>query len=221
LSLNLSQAKTRITYLKKDKSKFLGFEIWQPAGTLMGTKKDLNPDGKIDRSRVNTKLRGAVSTVPRIRITFSMRKILTSLVNKGMARFKGGKFFPTSYKPALCYELANIVNYLKSVFRGLSNYYAFCDNWFDAKTLYDYYGKYCTAMTLAHKTKSKTTKIFKKYGEDLTLTSENGMVIAIYGKSKAVSFQKQRFNRQEHVQGKDVDILLKSNLKIAKVHMIK
>jgi len=128
LSLNLSSAKTRITYLKKNKSKFLGFEIWQPAGALMSSKKDLNPDGKIDKSRVNTKLRGAIRTVPRIRITFSMRKVLTSLVNKSLARFKGGKFFPTSYKPALCYELANIVNYLKSVFRGLSNYYAFCDN---------------------------------------------------------------------------------------------
>lgn len=29
LNLNLSQVKTSITYLKKDKAKFLGFEIWQ------------------------------------------------------------------------------------------------------------------------------------------------------------------------------------------------
>lgn len=94
----------------------------------MGTKKDLNPDGSLGIARVGTKFRGAVKTVPRIRITFSMTRILRSLVDKGLARFKNGEFFPTSYKPVLCYELGNIVNYLKSVFRGLSNYYMFCDN---------------------------------------------------------------------------------------------
>lgn len=67
-------------------------------------------------------------SVPRIRITFSMRKVLGSLVDKGLARFKQGKFFPTSYKPALQYGLYNIVNYLKAVFRGLCNYYGFSDN---------------------------------------------------------------------------------------------
>ena len=128
LALNLSQAKTRITYLKKEKTKFLGFEIWQPKGELMGTKSDLSPDGKLDKKRVNAKYRGAVKTVPRIRITFSMNEVLTKLVAKGLARMKNGKYFPTSFKPALCYEPANIVNYLKLVFRGFSNYYSFCDN---------------------------------------------------------------------------------------------
>jgi group II intron reverse transcriptase/maturase len=221
LALNLSSAKTRITYLKKDKVKFLGFEIWQPAGSLLGTKKDLNPDGSLGIARVGTKFRGAVKTVPRIRITFSMTRILRSLVDKGLARFKNGEFFPTSYKPVLCYELGNIVNYLKSVFRGLSNYYVFCDNWYDTKSLYDYFGRYCVAMTLAHKTKSKVPKIFKKYGWELTLKSENDKVIASYGKFKSVTFRKQRFTRQSSIQGKDVDILLKSNLKIAKMHMIR
>jgi len=221
LALNLSPAKTSITYLKKDKAKFLGFEIWQPKDSLIGTKKDLNPDGKTDKLREHTKLRGIVKTVPRIRITFSMRKVLTSLVDKGIARFKDGNFFPSSYKAALCYDTANIINYLKAVFRGLSNYYGFCDNWYDAKTIYDYYGKYCTAMTLAHKTKSKTPKIFKKYGPDLTMKSESGHAIAQYGNSSLKNFTKQRFNRREYIQGKDVNALLLSNLKVAKMHMIK
>lgn len=221
LALNLSQAKTSIVFLKKKKVKFLGFEIWQPNGEMMGVKKDLNPDGKLDKKREGTKYRGVVKTVPRIRITFSMNKVLTSLVDKGLARLKRGKFFPTSFKPALCYDLANIINYLKSVFRGLSNYYAFCDNWYDAKTIYNYFGKYCTAATLAHKTKSKIPKIFKKYGSDLTLKSENNTVIAHYGKSVIEAFQKQRFNRMELTQGKDVNELLKANIKIAKMHMVR
>jgi hypothetical protein len=57
-----------------------------------------------------------------------MRKVLTGLVDNGLARFKQGKFFPTSYKPVLQYDIVNIINYLKSVFRGLHNYYGFSDN---------------------------------------------------------------------------------------------
>jgi hypothetical protein len=46
LGLNLSNEKTHITYLKKDKAKFLGFKIWQPATRLPSSKKDVNPLGK-------------------------------------------------------------------------------------------------------------------------------------------------------------------------------
>ena len=76
-------------------------------------------------------------------------------------------------------------------------------------------------MTLAHKTKSKTPKIFKKYGQALTLKAENGLVIANYGQSTLESFKKQRWNRKKHIQGRDVGELLKSNLRIAKMHMIR
>jgi hypothetical protein len=219
LSLDLSAGKTKITFLKKDKAEFLGFQIWQ-TDNKMGVKKDLSPCGKLDPSKSDLKFRGGISTVPRIRITFSMREVLTSLVDKGLARFKNGLFFPTSYKSILCYDVANIIMYLKALFRGLTNYYCFCDNSYDASSLYNYYGKYCVAMTIAHKTKSTTSKIFKKFGDDLTFKSESGKVVASYEKLVIPSFKKQRFNRIDQIQGKDIKQLLSSNLRIAKMHMI-
>jgi hypothetical protein len=47
-----------------------------------------------------------------------MNPILSGLVDKGLLRHKGGKFFPTSYNTVLQYDIANIVKYISSVFRG-------------------------------------------------------------------------------------------------------
>lgn len=93
-----------------------------------------------------------------------MSSVLVKLVDKGLVRYKAGKLFPTSYKTTLQYNISNIIIYLKSVFRVLANYYGYCHNWYDAKTLYNYFGKFCVAMTLASKTKYKVPKIFAKCG---------------------------------------------------------
>jgi len=121
-------AKTKITFLKKQKAKFLGFEIWQSKYGLISSKRDVNPLGKLDKVYVKSKYRGAILAKPRIRITFSMRNVLNSLVDKGLVRFKNGKYFPTSYKSILQYDVANIVSYLRQVFIGIANYYSFSDN---------------------------------------------------------------------------------------------
>jgi hypothetical protein len=117
-----------ITYLKKDKAKFLGFEIWQSSSRTSFSKKNVNPLGKIDIIKINSKYRAATFNISRLRITFSMKSILSKLVDKGFLSYKGGKFFPTSYKAALQYNIVNIINYIRSVFRGLSNYYGFAHN---------------------------------------------------------------------------------------------
>jgi retron-type reverse transcriptase len=182
LDLQLSTVKTKITYLKKDKAEFLGFQLWQTNHLLDGTKKDINPLGIRDRSNMDTKYRGAVAAIPRLRVTFSMSKVLRELVDKQLIRYKNGKFFPTSYKPALSYDIANIVVYIRQIFLGLANYYSFSDNWYDAKTLYNYYGLFCTAMTIAHKTKSKVPKVFKKYGSTLEIKNSNNKVVAKFPK---------------------------------------
>jgi hypothetical protein len=97
--LNLSKEKTKITYLKKDKAKFLGFELWQSPSRISSFKKDVNPKGILDREGKDLKYRAATLQVPRLRITFSMNSVLVKLVDKGLVRYKAGKFFPTSHKP--------------------------------------------------------------------------------------------------------------------------
>jgi hypothetical protein len=221
LDLDLSEKKSHIIYLKKDKVNFLGFQIWQSPEKILSKKSDVNPYGKKDRVKMNSKLRGACMQIPRTRITFSMNDVLRKLVDKGLVRYKAGKFFPTSYKSVLQYDIANIVLYNKSVFRGLANYYGFAHNWYDAKTLYNYFGRYCTAMTIAHKTKSKITKVFKKYGSELTITDSNNKVIASFGVLSNANFKKNV--RQSYVSFShttDIEQLLLANLKVAKQHLI-
>lgn len=128
LSLNLSKEKIKITYLKKDKAKFLGFELWQSTSRILSVKKDVKPKGIMDREGKNLKYRAATMHVPRLRITFSMNSVLVKLVDKGLVRYKDDKFFPISYKAALQYDVSNIITYLKAVFRGLANYYGYCHN---------------------------------------------------------------------------------------------
>jgi group II intron reverse transcriptase/maturase len=221
LDLDLSEEKSHITDLKKSKADFLGFQIWQSPGKILSKKSDVNPYGKIDRVKMNSKFRGASMQIPRTRITFSMDEVLRKLVDKGLVRYKAGKFFPTSYKSALQYDIANIVLYIKSVFRGLANYYGFAHNWYDAKTLYNYFGRYCTAMTIAHKTKSKVPKVFKKYGSELTITDSNNKVIASFGVLSNANFKKNVSQSYVSFSGvKDIEQLLLVNLKVAKQHLI-
>lgn len=220
LDLDLSEEKTKITYLKKHKAEFLGFQLWQSPSKLLSSKKDINPIGKIDRGKMDSKIRGAVMQVPRLRITFSMDMVLRKLVAKGFLRFKAGKFFPTSFKPALQYDIANIVNYLKVVFRGIVNYYGFAHNWYDAKSIYNYFGRYCAAMTIAHKTKSEVPKVFKKYGNELRITDGDNKIIAKFDVLTNSDFKK-KINKSSYYFPPDVDQLLMENLKIAKQHLIK
>ena len=222
LDLDLSDDKSKITFLKKEKANFLGFQIWQSPSKIPSQKSDVNPYGKLDRVKMNSKFRGATMQIPRIRITFSMNNVLRKLVDKGLVRYKAGEFFPTSYKPALQYELANIVAYLKAVFLGLANYYGFAHNWYDAKTLYNYFGLFCTAMTIAHKTKSKVPKVFKKYGSELAIKDGNNKILSFFGSLSNSRFKKNVSNSYyKSATITDIEQLLMVNLKIAKSHFIK
>jgi len=74
-------------------------------------------------------------------------------------------------------------------------------------------------MTLAHKSKSKTSKIFKKYGKNLNIT-RNGKTIASFKLLTNSSFKK--VNNFKDVKGSsDVTQLILRNLKLAKLSVLK
>jgi hypothetical protein len=77
-------------------------------------------------------------------------------------------------------------------------------------------------MTIAHKTKSKITKVFKKYGESLLIRDGDNNITASFGTLTNSSF-KQNVNdyKLEFHGATDVEQLLLANLKIAKQHLIK
>ena len=190
LGLGLFDEKFQITFLKKEKVNFIGFQIWQSPSKLVPKKSEGNSFGKLDRVKISSKFRGVVMQIPRTRVTFCMNSVLNKLVDKGLVRYKAGKFFPTSFKSVLQFDIANIVLYNKKFFRVLTSYYGFAHNWYDAKTLYNYYGLFCTAMTIAHKTKSTVPKVFKKYGSELSIRDNSNKIIASYGFLSNSKFKK-------------------------------
>jgi len=189
--LDLSIDKTYIVNLKKKKVKFLGFDIWQTPFNIIFSKKEVNPLKSIDQIKIiSTTFRGVACQAPRVRITFAMQSVLNELVNKGLICYKNGKFYPTSYKGGLFYTIPDIVAYISAVFLGLSIYYGSTHNWYDARSLYNYFGVYCAAMTIAHKTKTKISKVFKKYSIGLLITDENNKKIAEFGSLPRVEFKR-------------------------------
>mgnify|MGYP002259866197 CR=1 FL=1 len=221
LSFTLSTTKTKIIHLRRKKANFIGFNIWQ-SPCLLTSKKDINPLGRIDK-KYNSKYRGAVKSRLRIRITFPVSKVLFELRSKGFVKINNnGKFIPTSFKPALSFEIPNIIKFIHSVFIGIANYYSFSDNWYDAKSLVNYYGKFCAAMTIGHKTKMNISKVFKKYGDSLVIKSDNKKVLASWQPYNIENFNSKRFrkNLSSINPERDIHSLIIKNLRIGKVKQI-
>jgi len=167
LNLILCSKKLSITFFKK-KTDFLGFQIQQ-----CFCKFDTNFYKKTNKN--------AVVQIPRIKITFSLHNVLRKLVNKNFVCYKAGNFFPTSCKLLLQYNVSDIVHYNSAVFRNLINYYNFAQNWYDTKIIYNYFGRFSTAMTIAQKTKSKITSVFKKYGLKLVIRNIHNKIVTSFG----------------------------------------
>lgn len=222
LALALFVAKIRITHLRRHKIQFLGFEIWQ-SSSLITTKMDINPLGKIDKKK-NVKFRGAVKSRPRIKITFSMKKVLLGLKDHGIVRLtSNNKFIPISYKPILSFKITDIVLFLRNVFINIVSYYSCCDNWYNVKSLINYYGKYCAAMTIAHKTKIKLTKVFKKYGNYLKIYSDQNKILAHWPKYDSRIFLERCFRKDLITTSleRNVNILILKNLHIRRIKRVK
>jgi len=191
LDLNFPEEKFYTKYLKKSKANFLGFQICQSSKKILSKEFDVNSYAKINQVKMNAKSRKAFMQIPRTQITFNVNEVLCKLVEKGFVCFKAGKFFPTSYKPVLQYDIASIVLYIKTIFCSLANYYRLAYNWYEVKTLFNYFGRYCAAMTIAHKTKSKITKVFKKYSSKLIITNGSNKVIVSFGVLSNANFKKK------------------------------
>jgi hypothetical protein len=153
-----------------------------------------------------------------------MDMVLRQLVDNGIARFtKDGKFRPTSYKSALSIPIPNIVRYLRSVFVGVAEYYKISDNWYDCKSIVNYFGKYCAAMTIGHKTKSRIGSIFKKYGDTLRVTDSDNKVIAQWTTWDSIPLTiRVKTKQKSETPGifKDVTTLITSNLKLGRQSLI-
>lgn len=219
LGLVLAEEKIKITYLKKKKANFLGFQISQFSDSLSPSKKDNNFTEKLNRTKINLKLKLPLLRTSRLRITFSMDKTLKKLANKNMVRFKHGKYVPTSYTLMLHFQITNIVYAIRMFFRRISEYYRCADNGSSVKSLYNYFGRYIVAMIIAHKIKSKIPKVFKKYGDDVCIIDNKDNPLVEFGSLIDTKFKK-KFFKKLILTPSGVDRLLADGLKWVKTPMV-
>lgn len=159
LNQNLHPIKTKITNLRKGKSMFLGYEIFLPENRPITTYK-----GK----GVQTIRRGQ----PMLRFDIPVSKVIQRYAERGYLKMLPNGCRPISKGSYSVMEDHVIVSHYRSVWLGLYNYYTGCTN--RGRLQYIHYLLHMScAMTLAHRHRKSSSKIFQKHGKTLTLKIPN------------------------------------------------
>ena len=95
---------------------------------------------------------------------------------------KKNKMKVETKKSVLLNEDYRIILLFSSIAKGILNYFSCCDNFSKVKSIISYFVRLSLAATLMQKHKmSSTHKVFKKYGEDISVAHP-------YKKNQIVSF---------------------------------
>lgn len=153
LELELSWEKTHIKAAKTESSKFLGVNI------RIG---DLNQKVIRVTEKGHTHQKRTTGWQPKM--TAPVEEIIEKLHKKGICEKDG---FPRSKRGWVCWDDVQIIQQFNAINRGILNYYSFVDNYANLGRI-QYILQYSAAKTLAHKHKTKMTKIFGSRGKNLT-----------------------------------------------------
>lgn len=151
LKLKLSPQKTKITNLKIDSAKFIGFSL----KTYLKRRLTKNEYGEL------TKRAGW-----NIVIGVDHKRALEKLQYKG---FCNEKFKPVAKRSWSTLEPEEILKRYNYLSRGIANYYFPVIDRLSPLTRLLYITKFSCLSTFAKKYKSKITKITQKYGDPLTI----------------------------------------------------
>jgi group II intron reverse transcriptase/maturase len=202
IGLNLNMEKTRITHLRKKKSRFLGIDFFvRPT-----TDKHFKPTKTIKKGKTTIKQRFA----PRLIYHAPIKELLIKLTKFGFAkRNKLGEFIPTGKSNCVPMTHAQILNYYNSKIRGILNYYSCCHNRIRLWSIIRFL-RYSCALSLAKKFKLKTlAKTFKKFGPDLTFVNDKDKVFKIFRpKNLKILSEDERFNTSHEL---DINKLLRQS----------
>lgn len=157
LQQKLNPNKTKITDLRHGKASFLGYEIYLPASRPIS--KMISPGIAPRRRRQN----------PMLRFDVPVMKIAERLILRGyVRRLEENRLRPISMAKYSTLEDHVIVGHFKSVYQGLANYYSGCTN-LSRLQYFHYLLHMSCAMTLAHRHRCSSAKIFQKHGKQLTI----------------------------------------------------
>lgn len=160
LKLRLSEEKTKITNLKRDKVFFLGTEIYRSRHQKYHAFKK--------RLRRSTK---------RLRINAPLRHIRGKLKHAGFIR--GNLPHPKFVWMSL--EHDKIIAMYNAVYRGFINYYSFSTNRSRLVSFVHFFLKFSCAKLLAAKFSTGVPKTFRRFGKDLAGPNDRGFAKAEYG----------------------------------------
>jgi len=136
-------------------------------------------------------------STPRLRFQVPVDKVLKRLNERGYITYLNNKVRPVSKRSYTPLEDEVIVNHFKSVWTGLLNFYSGTTNWSHLQYIHYLLHMSC-AMTLAHRHRSSSNKIFKKHGKRLEIMDKTGDTVKViayfpYRTSWKVSDQKWQY----------------------------
>ena len=157
LKLTLSEEKTCITNARTQEAFFLGTTLKIGNGGKAKVKQMTNWTGKTFKRRTT-----GWETVMKAPLS----RLVKRLSDRGFCT-KEGEPIPKSGWAFL--DAEQIVSLYSSVNRGIQNYYRFADNWGQLNRV-QYILQYSLAKTLARKYQISMTKIFKRFGKQMTIS---------------------------------------------------
>jgi len=156
LKQELDPDQTKIINLRAGKVSFLGYDIFLPRNSKFINYKKQDGKQTIRRSP------------PMLRFHIPVDLILKRLQERGYVATVNNKIRPISNGSYTVLEDEVIVQHFHSVWLGLLNFYSGTTNWSHLQYIHYLLHMSC-AMTLAHRHRSSSKKIFKKHGKELKI----------------------------------------------------
>lgn len=153
LDLELSLEKSKITHAGKDKTHFLGYDIYSPT-----PKEAFFAKGKVKKRASHVK----------IYIDAPYHKIKERLIEEKFIKIKKNKWFINSITHWINYNHAEILYRYNWVIRGYLNYYSHVNNLYIFHKFINFVLRHSCALTLGRKLKLRSRKkVFRKFGGKL------------------------------------------------------
>lgn len=206
LKLELSPEKTLISHAKDGDSEFLSFRIMVGSGVRRTMVK---PKGQ------RAAVRRTTGWLPRVDVP--THKVVARLQQAGYCKTVRGKtFFPCSKKQFVALEDHEIVMRFNSVWRGIYNYYAICDNAHKLSWVM-YLLQYSCLMTLSHKHRRRVPATIRKVGVYPKIAYK-----LADGEIKEVTFWRPpQWKRDVVISDRidDIDVLLAKSYRLTRTHL--
>jgi hypothetical protein len=191
LKLTLNQEKTKVTHITRDRVYFLGTEI-----KATDSRYACSLRSKYVR---NWKAFIRLPSTGSIKMYAPIKKLVEKLKDKGFAKevqvpanvgyrisnifikkpikqtVNKARLVPCGNTRLIMLTEVQLLEKYEAVLRGFLNYYSFVDNYSNLHAVM-YILKHSLICTIARKRRLSTAKVIKRYGKDITITTESGQI---------------------------------------------